>query len=239
MVAKTFGPESPSNSSGGSIDVRTTEYPEAPTIKFSLGSGFEEGAERRFLKYEDGSTVGKEADPTDIIESDVAGMAGGRLTLFDHELRFKGAVAHEIDYRSEVGFQESREPRAPTQQIGSPQAPVTTPGGLALGELALSDGRFDQIQSTRAEQLTGFVAIGADIDEEGAHRVDATYFHTEKHEEIVDLRENGYFTDLDYSDLILATQNGDLSAQLLNQQLDPCRHIRQSTGTNRDARTGH
>lgn len=221
VVAKTFGPESPSNSSGGSIDVVTTDYPEAPTIKFSLGGGIEEGAERRFLEYEDGSTVGKEADPTDVIESDVSGMAGGRLTLWDHEFRFKGAVANEIDYRSDTGFQEGRQPALPQEIFEGGETIVTGPGGLALGELALSDGRFDQIQSTRTEQLTGFAAVGADIDEEGAHRIDLTYFHTEKHDEIVELRENGYFKDLDYSDLVLATQNGDLNATVLRDELAP------------------
>ena len=221
VVAKTFGPDSPSKSSGGSIDVVTTEYPEAPTIKFSLGGGIEEGAEKRFLKYKDGSTVGKEADPTDVIESDVSGMAGGRWTLLDHDVRFKGAVAHEIDYRSEQGFQESRQPSLPTESFESGQTVVTGPGGLALGELALSDGKFAQIQSTRSEQLTGFAALGADIDEAGAHRIDATYFHTEKQDQIVEQRENGYFKDLDYSGLIQATQNGELNAAVLSQQLDP------------------
>ena len=214
-VAKTFEPAAPSNSSGGSIDIVSLDYPEDPTLKLSLGTGFEEGAEKRFLEYDQGSTVGKEADPVDIIESDVGASAGGQHELFGVSFRVKGALNHEIDYRSEQGFQEGREPELPDPPFQPPGSPVTRSGGLAFGELALSDGRFDQIESTRTEQLTGFAALGVDLDEEARHRVDATYLHTEVKEEIVELRENGYFTDLDYGPLIEATQNGDLNTNFL------------------------
>lgn len=220
-VAKTFTPEAPSNSSGGSIDIVTLDYPEDLTIKLSLGTGIEEGAEKRFLEYQSGSTVGKEADPKDVIESDVGGSVGGRTALFGREVRYRGAINHEVDYRSGQGFQETREPQLPLPEIPQAGEVITRSGGLALGELALSAGRFDQIESTRDEQLTGFAALGIDLDEEGSHRIDATYFHTGKKEETVELRENGYFPDLDYSDLVTATRNGDLNQSFLNQQYDP------------------
>ncbi len=220
-VAKTFTPEAPSNSSGGSIDIVTLDYPEDLTIKLSLGTGFEEGAEKRFLEYESGSTVGKETDPKDIIESDVGGLVGGRTALFGREVRYRGAINHEVDYRSGQGFQETREPRLPSPEIPQAGEVITRTGGLALGELALSAGRFDQIESTRDEQLTGFAALGIDLDEEGSHRIDATYFHTGKKEETIELRENGYFPDLDYSNLTAATQNGDLNNSVLYSEYDP------------------
>jgi len=221
VVAKTFLPQSPSNSSGGSIDIVTKEYPDDLTLKLSLGSGFEEGAERRFLELNPGSTVGSESEPTDIIESDLGGLVGGRTALFDHELRFKVALNNEVDYRSETGFQEGREPRAPEERTVGGQTTITTrSGGLAQGTLALSDGHFDQIQSTRTEQFTGFAALGTNLDEEGEHRVDATYFHTKVQEETVELRENGYFTDLDYTNLAAATEAGDLNQSILNSEYD-------------------
>lgn len=215
VVAKTFEPASPSNSSGGSIDIISLDYPEDPTFKLSLGTGFEEGAEKRFLEFDQGSTVGKEADPVDIIESDVGASAGGMYELFGRNVRIKGAVNYEIDYRSEQGFQEGREPELPSPPFPAPGAPVSRSGGLALGELALSDGRFEQIESTRTEQLTGFAAVGVDLDRDGQHRLDATYLHTEVAEEIVELRQNGFFPDLDYGPFVEATRNGELDTNFL------------------------
>ncbi len=215
VVAKTFEPASPSNSSGGSIDIISLDYPEEPTLKISIGAGFEEGAKKRFLAFDPGSTVGRETDPSDIIESDVGASAGGQHEFFGRTFRIKGSFGHEIDYRSEQGFQEGREPVLPSPGPPFPQV-VATSGGLAFGELALSDGRFEQIASTRTERLTGFAAAGVDLDREGRHRIDATYFHSEVEEETVELRENGFFRDLDYTPLIEATRNGDLNFDVLN-----------------------
>ena len=41
-----------------------------------------------------------------MIESDVGGSIGGRHVLFGREIRFKALVNHEIDYRTEEGFQD-------------------------------------------------------------------------------------------------------------------------------------
>src|SRR5262245_2329569 len=103
VVSKSFAPESPSNSSGGSIDILTHDYPSDLEAKVSLGGGFEEGAIDRFIKFKSGSTAGTEADPEDVIESDLGGSLGGRRVLFGHEVRFKGLINHEVDYRTEEG----------------------------------------------------------------------------------------------------------------------------------------
>lgn len=211
-VGKNFVPEVPSNSAGGSLDIKTLDYPDATTVKLTLGTGFEEEARKRFLEYDDGSTVGREADPSDIIESDVGATVGGRAGLFDREVRFKALVTHEIDYTTYQGFQETLEPEPRGEISAGGQTFVTRTGGLAKGELGLSSGRFDQTQSTREAQLTGFLGLGADLDEEGSHRVDATYFHTESDLTTVELRENGYFPGYDYTELIDATNSGDLES---------------------------
>ena len=173
VVAKNFAPESPSNSSGGSLDILTHDYPGELEAKISVGGGFEEGARDRFLEFQSGSTAGTEADASDVIETDVGGSIGGRHVLFGHEVRFKGLVNHEVDYRTGEGFQEGREPRP---QGFDPSAVHPDSGGLALGELALSDGRFEQTESTRDEQLTGYAGLGMDLDADGMHRLDASYF---------------------------------------------------------------
>lgn len=210
VVGKTFVPDSPSNSAGGALDILTTAYPDSLTFKLSLGTGFEEEADARFLEYESGSTVGEEADaPEDILETDFSGALGGRIPILDRELRFRGVIAHEVDYRTQAGSQEGREPERRDEARGYS-------GGLALGELRLSDGLFDQTESTREEQLTAYAALGIDLDDEGRHRIDGTYFYTRKNEETIELRENGFYSDLDYTPLIEATVDEDLQRNIIN-----------------------
>jgi TonB-dependent receptor len=48
-VAKTFTPELPSNSSGGSINILTLDYPEEIEFKFKAGVGYNDNAKERFL----------------------------------------------------------------------------------------------------------------------------------------------------------------------------------------------
>lgn len=211
VVAKTFGAESPSNSSAGSINILTQDYPEELTFKVSLGAGFEEGALDRFIEFEEGSTAGSEAEGADLTETDVTASFGGRypLPFIDRELRFKAVVNHEIDYRTAAGFQEGREPRV---SRAIPLGGVITTlrsGALAFGQLDLSDGLFKQTTSQRDEQLTASFGFGIDLDEEERHRIDFSAFYTKKNQETVELRENGFFTDLDYGPLIELTLDGD------------------------------
>ncbi len=203
VIAKNFAPESPSNSAGGSIDIETREYPEELQLRLSLGTGFEEGARDRFLEFESGSTAGAESEGKDIVESDVTASLGGQLpfAVLDRTIEFKGVVNHEIDYRTHRGFQETREPRLGFDRIQT--------GGLALGELGLSEGRFDQTESTREEQLTAYLGFGFELDDEGEHRVDASIFYTKKEQETVELHENGFLPGLDYSELIQLTLDED------------------------------
>ena len=219
VVAKSFAAAAPGNSAGGSLDIMTDGYPRDLEAKVSIGSGFEEGAYDRFLEHRSGSTAGVDADESDIIESDVGGSIGGRNVLFGREVRFKALVNNEIDYRTEEGYQDKREPRPQSVFTpgGGPPIIVET-GGLALGELALSEGHFEQTNSTRDEQLTGYGGLGVDLDEEGAHRLDASYFFTRKQEETIDLQENGFFPGFDYTPLADATDAGDDPTIPLNEQ---------------------
>ena len=208
VVSKTFAPELPSNTSGGAIDIITHDYPEEIQIELSGGTGFESKALDRFLRLDEGAPVGIETDWQDVIESDYGGSVGGRKTFFGRELRFKGLVNREIDFRTAEGFQESRQPRL-AQIRNFPRPPrVVQSGDLSLGELFLSGGRFDLTESERSEQRTGYVGLGFDIDEAGNHRIDGSLFYTKKEEEIVQLEENGYFPNFDYGELIEQTLAG-------------------------------
>jgi len=197
VVQKTFSPDLPSNSSGGSIDIVTHDYPSQFEVELNLGSGFEEGALGRFAALEHGSPIGEPARGIDVVETDFSGSLGGRLDLFERQIRFKGVLANEVDLRSSEGFQERREPR---QAIANPPS-LRRSGDLALGLLGLSGGHFDFLQSERSEQLTAYAGLGFDLDAGGAHTLDFSTFYTRKNEETVQLRENGFIPGVDFASL--------------------------------------
>jgi outer membrane receptor protein involved in Fe transport len=194
IVLKTFAPDLPSNSSGGAINIVTHDYPEEIELKLGGGLAVETEALDEFLRYDDGSATGHETSWQDVLENEYGGSVGGRTLLIGRELRFKGVLNREIDYRTAEGFQESREPRLAASRRGN----VTRSGDLSLGELSLSGGRFDLTESERSDQRTAYGGLGFDLDEAGDHRLDGSIFYTKKEEEIVQLKDNGYFPNLDY-----------------------------------------
>lgn len=209
IVSKTFAPDLPSNSSGGSIDIVTHDYPEVFDLKISAGTGFEENAQDRFLAFSEGSPLGTDVGKDDVLESDFGGLIGGRRELLGRELRFKGVFNREIDYKTKQGFQHGREPVAPVIGAGSlvfiPGVGIVVlpgeleeSGDLSLGELSLTDGRFDLTESTREKQLTGYGGLGLDLDRGGNHRVDGSFFRTEKEEQTVQLKDEGFLPGFDY-----------------------------------------
>lgn len=201
VVAKSFAPDMPGNSAGGSIDVVTSEYPAEYQAKFYGGLGGSGNAWDRFLEYEGGNPYGKQIDGWDTLESDWGGSFGGRDEWWNREFRFKLAFNKEIDYVTAEGWQESREPRQSRRTIFPPPGRVLESGGLALGELGLSRGRFDYTQSEREDQRTAYGGFGFDIDEDGDHRIDGSIFYTRKRDEIVELRDNGQLPNFDYGRL--------------------------------------
>ncbi|RIL01356.1 MAG: hypothetical protein DCC71_18015 [Proteobacteria bacterium] len=211
VVAKTFAPELPGNSSGGSIDIVTQDYPEQFEIKIAAGTGWEQNARDRFLRYDDGSPAGYETDFGDILERDFSVSIGGPWEVADRGVRFKANFAREIDFRTAQGFQESREPRPQlTTRPRPPRPPVITQGGdLSLGELNLSGGRYDFTQSERTQQTSAYGGLGFDLDEAGDHRVDGSVFWTKKLEETVQGKEDGFLPNFDYAQLLARQRAGE------------------------------
>jgi len=220
IVSKTFGPDQPGNSSGGSIDIVTHDYPEERLLfKLSAGTGFNDNAVPRFLEYLDQGAVGEDRKGLDdTVESDFSALLGGRSKLFGRELRFKVLGSREIDYETKEGFEEKREPDdrppppedpIPGCQAGFIFVPgvglvcqdevVNFPTQLQNGELGLTGGRFELTQSKWEEQVTGYAGFGLDLDREGDHRVDASAFYTRKTLESVTLREDGVLPGFDFS----------------------------------------
>jgi TonB-dependent receptor len=191
IVAKTFAPDLPSNSSGGSIDVITGEYPEEPEIKLKGKAGYNDNALDRFLELESNNPVGLEIDGiTDTWEREAGAFMGGRTELAGREVRLKVLGNWDIDYDTAEGFQEDLEP---VRNSVFPNG-----GGLSRGALDLTGGHFDLTTSEREEQQTGFGAAGFDFDEEGNHSIDVSLFWTRKQQDVVQLQENGYLPGFDY-----------------------------------------
>jgi TonB-dependent receptor len=215
MIAKTFTPELPSNSSGGSIDIQTEGYPEEFTFTLGLGAGFNENAIDGFMdlrelsftgpdgqEIEHLSPMGVEIEGTDTIDSDISGSLGGRTKLLGRELRFKAAAKWETDYDTALGYKQTLMPRLGGGGLVLPplfNIPDSYSGGLAYGRLELNSGRFDLMQSERLEQKTGYGGFGFDLDEEGRHKVDLSIFYTQIDQSIVELNENGYIPGFDYT----------------------------------------
>lgn len=209
VVAKTFSGELPGNSSGGSIDIVTHDYPEELEIKVSAGTGFNDNAADRFLELQPGSATGREQSGLrDVVESDFGISIGGRTEFKGREVRFKALAGNEVDFDTRTGVTESREPRR-SQIRNFPRPPqVVRSGDLSLGQLSLSGGRFDLTQSNRVEQTTGYLGLGIDLDKEGHHKIDGSLFYTSKDEESVRLKENGIIPGFDYTTLDPGSVNG-------------------------------
>jgi TonB-dependent receptor len=199
VVSKTFAPESPSNSSGGSIDVITTQVPEQWEIKFSSQTGFNDEAWDQFLRYNRNSATGIEEDGWDVLESEFGLSISGPAEVLGRDLRFRGLLNRELDFDTAEGWREGREPKTVRR---SANGTALSTGDLSIGDLSLSSGFFDLVESERSEQLTGYAGFGFDLDEEGDHKIDFTTFYTRKDEEVVERRDSGYFPDYDYSELV-------------------------------------
>ena len=197
VVAKTFGPELPSNSSGGNIDIVTSDVPDSPfEIKLFSKGGINENAYDRFLQFESGSNVGKEIDGRAALDQEFGGFLGGRVHLLGREIRYKGIANWGTKHGSEEGYRETRQP---DRFEFSQYAPA---GDLAYGDLSLSGGLFDQTLSKYDEQLTFYAGLGLDLDKEGTQKIDFSWFWTRKDSEAIDLRENGYLPGFDYQSIV-------------------------------------
>lgn len=154
-------------------------------------------------------------DLSGVTDSDYVATLGGKEVFGGREFRFKGVLSRETDYETAEGFQGERVP-APAEfslptfgpPIFIPRPPfvitpiipgkLISPGDLTLGELNRYKGTYDMTLSERVQQSTAFGALGFDLDEEGAHRVDGSYLWTRVKFDAAQLLENGIIPGLDY-----------------------------------------
>ena len=163
-------------------------------------------------------------DVDDVLESDFVASLGGRREFEGREFRLKAVYSHEVDYSTALGTQEARDPRGPV--FGPPSfvfdpvcgcivvipGTIQKSGDLTLGQLSRSEGSYDLTISQREEQTTGYGAFGFDLDDEGNHKLDASFFWTRKEEATVEAKENGFLPGFDYA---------TVSQQQLTESIDP------------------
>jgi len=216
-LTKTFAPELPGNSAGGSIDIRTNVYPEDFEINYTGKAGFNDNAEDRFLTdgdrprrsidFDNVATLdpGRFADPsTDRRftpedesvdpETDFAIDGGGTFEVFGRSLRVFASGSRETDFQTSFGQEEERFADGSSVRVPDQQNPIVLEtGGLAKGELPFTTGRFDFTESTETTRTTFLLSGEMDLDREGDHSVGATVFDTSEDETFANLRENGFF----------------------------------------------
>jgi outer membrane receptor protein involved in Fe transport len=215
VVSKTFGPDLPSNSAGGAIDIISHDYPESFELKLSGSMKLNSNAiDDGFLRLDRDSPVGIDTNGLDdLLGSEYGLSVGGRGSFLERELRYKAVLNRELEFDTAQGTQESREPNF---------ARPDRSGDLSLGELSLSGGRFDLTQSDRSEQRTGYLGLGFDVDAGGNHKLDGSAFYTRKDEETIELRENGFFPNVDYSELAALQREGrELPAEVFTDRVIP------------------
>jgi TonB-dependent receptor len=204
VVVKTFAPPLPSNSAGGSINILTTGTPDEPLIAaVKAKTGYNVKAVDDFLQFNHGSPIGDPTDGWNTLDQEYGAVLGGTTELGGHEIRAKGLFNWGNDYVTATGFQEERGP-APFNPF-NPRKPAD----LAIGELSLSAGHFDLTTSDQALQTTAYGGFGFNWDQEGYHKLDFTVFYTKKRTEIVELRQNGFFPNFNYTPVIDQVNNGD------------------------------
>ena len=187
-------PDLPGNSSGGSINILTTGYPDELEGKLKAKAGFNTKARKRFIEYDDNNPVGEETSGWDTVFNEYGGYTGGRWDLFGREVRLKAIGNWGNDFQTATGFQEKREPR--------PRTASPPNGDLSFGELSLNAGNFDLTTSENADQLLGYGGFGFNFDEAGNHQWDVAAFYTKTQVETVELKRNGFYADFDYSGVV-------------------------------------
>jgi TonB-dependent receptor len=203
VVAKTFASDLPSNSSGGSINIISHDYPETLEIKVTAGSSLNSNARDEFINFDGGSSVGRETSGLGNALGGEFGLSiAGRAEPNEREVRYKLVLNSEVKHGTATGFQEGLEP---AQRSFSP----AKSGDLSLGKLSLSDGRFDLTDSDKEAQLLEYGGFGFDIDQQGNHKVDVSAFYVKKKNKAVELKDNGFLPGYDYAALATKQAAGD------------------------------
>ncbi len=202
-VSKTFLPETPGNSSAGSLNIVSTRYPEEFQMTFDAAIRINSLPLDGFQRLVDQNPIGDPISGSDALGGEVGGTLGGTKEFGQRALRYNVVGAWKSDYAAQQGYQETREPLQ-GRVFSTTDTSRNVTGDLALGILSLSSGRYTYERSDQESQWSLFGGLGVDIDEEGDHTLDLSIFYIDKQDEFVESATDGYFPGFDYGPLIQA-----------------------------------
>lgn len=208
-VSKTFAPELPSNSAGGSIDILTSAYPVEGETMFKVGFGFgiNNNAQDRFIEAREGRAVGDiQGDDDPAIDRDLSVAFGLSGRLWDRNVRLISSFSHDRDYQTGGGQRQSRNYQQPT--LNATRLPaggefshiVETPPS-ALGLVVRESGALYDITESEYDKLTSvFIGVGFDLDEDSNHSLDFSVFSTEATNNFVSHWQNGRYLGAEFGE---------------------------------------
>jgi TonB-dependent receptor len=218
VVSKTYSPEFPGNAAGGTLDIRTDLFPQEWTTSLSAGTQWNSEAEDRYVDAGERPRLGIDFDATfgekavlateqlqnfptlapqaaDVPQAYSFGLDFGGTTEFfnGRELGIRLNVSQSRKYTSLRGVEEDLFGSPGERNIIRPNAYlITSKGDFAAGELTISNGRYDVIESETDDETHALVSLETDLDQEGNHSLFFTTFYIEKTEKSASLRENGF-----------------------------------------------
>jgi hypothetical protein len=135
VVSKTFTADQPAEFAGGSLQLRTKDYPDKRLIEFSAGTGYEPGTTfKEFLTYKGGSH-----DWLGIDDGSRALPGTIPSELFDHRTSNMGTTAAEQQARQREILGSLKNVWTPTETV----TPLNQSYGLSLGnKIPLGDDRI-------------------------------------------------------------------------------------------------
>ena len=218
VVAKSFAPDQPGNSVGGSIGIITTIFPETFEASASASIGFNSIAADHFL-----SDANRDRVAVDF--NNINGLANralasgykniGRLTplledppmdrkisfkigdspqIFGRTLRFFVTASSEQNYRSQTGVEEKRAALNGVAFFGF----ILQEGDFAYRRMTLTRGRYDLTESQAESRETILATTQLDVDKAGNHKVGYNFFINTLEVDQASLRENGSFKNVDF-----------------------------------------
>jgi len=212
VVSKTFTPDLPGDTSGGSVNIRTSFFPLEEELSVSGGIQFSESALSAdfYPSYNDGGDMGLLAAGS----RDRASPGDGRKVPFylsdgDAPFAYDFSVSYgktydldgqslglllAVTYDQSVGFIDGFTENRLAQRYRVNKlfgSKIVIPGDLSEGTMRLTSGRFDLVQAVEEVALAGLAGLSYTINTR--HTIGLTLFHTRNGTDIARGEYNSYF----------------------------------------------
>lgn len=218
IVAKSFAPDQPGNSVGGSIGIVTAVYPEFFEAGLSYSTGFNDNAQDAFVSDAGRERVSVDFKNLNSIENRQTASAyklNGRLTpltenapldqkitlklgdtreIFGRKIRYFVTGAKEESYKTQIGFEEKRAALNGVAFFGF----ILQEGDFAYRRMSLTKGRYDLTESQAEDRETLLATAQIDLDREGNHKIGYNFFINKMEIDLASVRENGSFKNVDF-----------------------------------------